>query len=433
MGLTTSYSKTETDVKLQRLQMLFGSGLHEKPLKISDPVPTQIGGYILAEIGDYAFGTTEVNKWNVGFLSSGGWEIISVEISATNNSNNSEFTEFNNLWSGNNFLNLNANRSLNIDKTKKQGYLIVKQDSTGNKTLTVESTLLDINLLANQKTLIGYILIGTELMFSINKNLIETTVAIPDSQNPSPATLTTENITHNSVNLIMTGATDNVGVVGFDIYKDNVFLVSTNLNNYKVTGLALNTNYSFKVKSKDAAGNVSVFSNIVSATTLAQAVPTSLTFSVHDGSFTTLSDGVHRITNQNEVGVSDQTLTGDGYFEFGGNVIGSMMFGLDDVSTLRSYGNPLVWNCHVIVGNSLGDNYVNYRNGSQSQQGSPSGILKYRLSRTGTQVKLLKSTDGTNFTDLYNYPNAISGELWLKLSNPVGGTATTEYVKLLNL
>ncbi|REC56962.1 hypothetical protein DRF62_02050 [Chryseobacterium piscium] len=434
-----------TDIQLNEVQIWIKNGVAEKILKAMPQASVNVR--LWDSLSSIDFPLTEGNqiiKNNIHWIVDEGQIAQSTDIPGTSikwiqigNSESTDDNEFSvligSIWDGNKYFNITTNTSLTINKNISQGYLVVKQDLVGNKTLTVEGVSLDINLNPDKRSLIGYILIGTNLMFSINKNLIETTVSIPDSQNPSQPTLTTENITHNSVNLVMTGATDNIGVVGYDIYKDGVFLTSTNSNNYQVTSLLLNTSYEFKVKSKDAAGNVSVFSNTVNPTTLAQALPISLTFSVHDGSFTTLSDGVHRITTQNEVGVSDQTLIGDGYFEFGGNVIGSIMFGLDDVSTLRAYGNPLVWNCHVIVGNGLGANYVNYRNGTQSQQGSPSGILKYRFSRIGTQVKLLKSTDGTNFTDLYTYPNAISGELWLKLSNPVGGTATTEYVKLLNL
>lgn len=78
MGLTTSYSKAENDVQFKNLKKLFGSGLNDKPLHIGDPTPTIFGGYILADVGSYSFGTTLPSKWNVGFLSATGWEIVSV-------------------------------------------------------------------------------------------------------------------------------------------------------------------------------------------------------------------------------------------------------------------------------------------------------------------------------------------------------------------
>lgn len=84
MGLSTSYSKAESDIQLSKLKQLFGSGLHDKPLKISDPTPTALGGYVLSDVGTYSFGTTEPGKWNVGFLSTSGWEIVDIELNTVN-------------------------------------------------------------------------------------------------------------------------------------------------------------------------------------------------------------------------------------------------------------------------------------------------------------------------------------------------------------
>ena len=85
MGISTSYSKAEIEIKEAKLKQIFASGLHEKPLKIGDPLPTVIGGYVLASVGNYSFGTAPANKWNVGFLSSDGWEIVSIAISINPN------------------------------------------------------------------------------------------------------------------------------------------------------------------------------------------------------------------------------------------------------------------------------------------------------------------------------------------------------------
>ena len=91
MGLSTSYSKAESDIQLSKLKQLFGSGLHDKPLKISDPTPTALGGYVLSDVGNYSFGTTEAGKWNVGFLSTSGWEIIAVQIGSSGLASDTEF------------------------------------------------------------------------------------------------------------------------------------------------------------------------------------------------------------------------------------------------------------------------------------------------------------------------------------------------------
>lgn len=79
MGLTTSYTKAEIDIQLQKMKKIFGSGIHDKPLKISDPTPTEPGGYILKDVGSYSFGNAPAKKYNTAFLYNNTWEIVSVE------------------------------------------------------------------------------------------------------------------------------------------------------------------------------------------------------------------------------------------------------------------------------------------------------------------------------------------------------------------
>lgn len=85
---------------------------------------------------------------------------------------------------------------------------------------------------------------------------------------PTESVLSVSSITSNSLKLSWTEATDNLGVVGYEIFKNNILLASTSSNvfQYDVTGLAGATNYNFYVKAKDAAGNSST-SNLLSVTT----------------------------------------------------------------------------------------------------------------------------------------------------------------------
>ena len=96
-----------------------------------------------------------------------------------------------------------------------------------------------------------------------------TTLAPPDTQAPSaPSSLTSSNITQSGVDLAWTASTDNVGVTGYDVYQGGSVIATVTATNYQVTGLAASTAYSFSVKAKDAAGNVSNASNTVNVTTL---------------------------------------------------------------------------------------------------------------------------------------------------------------------
>lgn len=61
--------------------------------------------------------------------------------------------------------------------------------------------------------------------------------------------------------------TDNVGVTGYNIYNGATLLSSSVTNSIVLSGLTCNTSYSFTVKAKDAAGNLSAASNSASTIT----------------------------------------------------------------------------------------------------------------------------------------------------------------------
>ncbi|KZS38024.1 hypothetical protein AWE51_18435 [Aquimarina aggregata] len=90
-----------------------------------------------------------------------------------------------------------------------------------------------------------------------------------DTEPPSiPSGLSVSNITSSSLTLSWNAATDNIGVTGYDIYQANTLVSSSTGTTTNLTGLASNTAFQFSIKAKDAAGNVSDFSNAVTATTL---------------------------------------------------------------------------------------------------------------------------------------------------------------------
>ncbi|TVX99881.1 fibronectin type III domain-containing protein [Cohnella terricola] len=91
-----------------------------------------------------------------------------------------------------------------------------------------------------------------------------------DSQAPTaPSNLRVTGTTSSSVALAWNASTDNVGVTGYDVYRGSTIAgsVSGSTLTFTNTGLSAGTNYSFTVRAKDAAGNVSAASNSVSATT----------------------------------------------------------------------------------------------------------------------------------------------------------------------
>ncbi len=84
----------------------------------------------------------------------------------------------------------------------------------------------------------------------------------------APKNLTASNVTQTTVDLTWNASTDNVGVTGYNVYKDGSLLGTVTDTAARVTGLTANTTYRFYVKAKDEAGNLSAASNEVSVTTL---------------------------------------------------------------------------------------------------------------------------------------------------------------------
>ena len=103
---------------------------------------------------------------------------------------------------------------------------------------------------------------------SPQSNTVNVSTTAPDVTAPSdPTGLTSANITDTTVDLSWTASTDNVAVTGYDVYESGGLIGSSTNTSFNVTGLTASTPYSFTVRAKDAAGNVSGDSNAENITT----------------------------------------------------------------------------------------------------------------------------------------------------------------------
>lgn len=90
----------------------------------------------------------------------------------------------------------------------------------------------------------------------------------PDTEAPTtPTNLAVTGSTSSSISLSWTASTDNIIVATYDIYLDGTLKTSSATNSATVTGLNPSTTYTFYIKAKDAAGNISSQSNTVTGTT----------------------------------------------------------------------------------------------------------------------------------------------------------------------
>ncbi|WP_445453579.1 reprolysin-like metallopeptidase [Flavobacterium sp. 25HG05S-40] len=267
---------------------------------------------------------------------------------------------------------------------------------------------------------------------SVNSNTVNVTTLTPapDTTAPTAPTLSASGTTLNSTNLSWSGATDNVAVTGYDIYKDGVFLASTASTSYAATGLLSSTSYAFYVQAKDAAGNSSVASNTVNVTTLTPdtTAPTAPTLSA---SGTTSSS-----TNLSWTGATDNVaVTGYDVYRNGaliGSTTTATTFAATGLTASTAYtfnvrakdaaGNASVNSNTVSVttlansvtyctsrGNSTADEYINRvqlgainnTSGNNSGYGDFTALSTNLVRGTSNSVTITPAWTGTVYSEAY--------------------------------
>lgn len=124
------------------------------------------------------------------------------------------------------------------------------------------------NLTANNTTAVLKVYSGNssvtgDAVFIDNISIIQV-----DLENPTAPVLSNVTQTDTTADLSWSGATDNVGVIGYKVYKGGVLEATLgNVSSYQATGLTAETTYQFTVSALDATGNESALSNTLSVTT----------------------------------------------------------------------------------------------------------------------------------------------------------------------
>lgn len=116
-------------------------------------------------------------------------------------------------------------------------------------------------------------ILAKDTLSGLGNHNINGGTSTPDTTAPSvPTNVAASNITQTSVNLSWTASTDNIGVTGYDVYQGSSKIATVTTTSYSVSKLTASTSYTFSVKAKDAANNVSSSSNTVNVTTLANTI-----------------------------------------------------------------------------------------------------------------------------------------------------------------
>ncbi len=94
------------------------------------------------------------------------------------------------------------------------------------------------------------------------------TTTVPDLTKPNaPTNVTAPTVTATSVTLAWTAPADNVGVTGYDVLRNGSVIGSSTAAGYTDGTVATNQTYSYSVRARDAAGNVSDPSTALPVTT----------------------------------------------------------------------------------------------------------------------------------------------------------------------
>jgi chitodextrinase len=150
---------------------------------------------------------------------------------------------------------------------------------------------------------------GNRSALSASASVTTPGAPVVDTQAPSqPMNVSATAASESQINLSWAASTDNVGVVRYDIFRgsgsDAPRVGTSTTTSYGDTGLAAGTAYTYQIAAVDAAGNVSVRSGSVSATTKTAPPEAELGHSV-----------TGRVTNSRGSGVSGARISvssGDG-------------------------------------------------------------------------------------------------------------------------
>ena len=229
----------------------------------------------------YVGGSTQTVTWAVAGTTANGVNCANVDILLSSNSGNT--------WST----------------------LLAATPNDGTQAVTIPNTPGTTNRIMVKGT--------NHIFFDISNANFTITAGSSDTVAPTAPTLAAAGTTQTSTNLSWSGATDNVAVTGYNIYKDGTLLGSATATTYAVSGLTASTTYAFTVKAKDAAGNLSVASNTASVTTLAPAADTT----APTAPTLTASGTTQTATTLNWSGATDNVaVTGYDVYQ-GGSLLGS--------------------------------------------------------------------------------------------------------------
>jgi Alpha-tubulin suppressor and related RCC1 domain-containing proteins len=248
---------------------------------------------------------------------------------------------------------------------------------------------------------------GADIETQLSQEVIGTTLEqYNDTEAPTtPQNLAVQSKTINTVTLSWDESTDNINVIRYDILNGTDIIGSTNgETTFTVTDVIANSLYEFTVKAKDAAGNLSLESNIVEYTLLLNEIDRA-------------SDGIVTASNED---------------------LGSKENAFDDILTANwSINSNSGWIQYQF---SDGNKYVVTKYTLTSAYNSPESDPKdwtIKGSNDGTNWVTLDTRTGENFTSRmqkksYTFNNTIAYEYYrLEITNHSGDILQITEIELV--
>lgn len=201
-------------------------------------------------------------------------------------------------------------------------------------------------------------------------------------------------------------------VVGYDLYRDGVKVATAKTTSYSDTGLASSTTYSYTVKAKDAALNVSVASSPASATTLPgiPSAPTGVTATATVGSVTISWSAVNGASTYNIYMATEAGVNQSNYASLAG--------GMTHTTDATSYDHTgltdgttyyFVVTADSGLGESIESAQVSATPTSSSISGTVSGTGKAGVTITVTDAQSTAYTATTSSTGTYSVSGLANG------------------------
>jgi chitodextrinase len=309
--------------------------------------------------------------------------------------------------------------------------LVSGEGDTNNSSFTIDGTSLKATVSFDYETKSSYSIrvratdgdgATYEKQFTVSVSNIED--AVPSTPNG----LRTTRVTYSSISLDWNAAKDDMAVVGYNIFRNGLYVASTAGAKYTITGLNPLSSHNITVQAYDAVRNKSARSIALSVTTAAPpdvtapSVPTNLTFS----DLTGMSVIVRWNASTDNVGVTGYNVYVNGVYNKTVTNRVTTLTGLSDVTTYSIFIQAV----DAGKNRSALSTALNLTTTDSTKPTAPTNVASNNVTKTSARVTWTAATDNILVTNHNIYRNGtyvatVSGTT--TAYNLTGLTAGTTY------